>query len=109
MSFLCPNNGIHLFEKLVEWHPPFTESGDESAQGSQTVSEPLYTLDAVYRAHVGDGHDLFGVGLDATLGHNVSKQLPFETLKTHFSGFNLRLNLWRFANIAAKFVIRSLV
>ena len=33
---------------------------------------------------------------------------PFGTLKTHFSGFNLMLNLQRFMNVVAKFVIRSL-
>ena len=32
---------------------------------------------------------------------------PFKTPKTHFSGFNLMLNLWRFVNVAAKFAIRS--
>ena len=33
---------------------------------------------------------------------------PFGTPKTHFSRFNLILNLQRFVNVAAKFVIRSL-
>ena len=33
---------------------------------------------------------------------------PFGTPKTHFSGFNLALNLQRFANVAAKFAIRLL-
>ena len=32
---------------------------------------------------------------------------PFGTPKTHFSGFNQMLNLWRFMNVAAKFAIRS--
>ena len=32
---------------------------------------------------------------------------PFGTPKTHFSEFNLMLNLRRFANVVAKFVIRS--
>ena len=32
---------------------------------------------------------------------------PFGTPKTHFSGVNLMLILWRFTNIVAKFVIRS--
>ena len=31
---------------------------------------------------------------------------PFGTPKTHFLGFNLMLNLLRFANVAAKFAIR---
>ena len=30
LSFLSPDEGIHLFEELVEWHPPFAELGDES-------------------------------------------------------------------------------
>ena len=32
---------------------------------------------------------------------------PFGTTKTHFSGFNLTLNLQRFANVVAKFAIKS--
>jgi len=72
LGFLGPNEGVHLFEELVEWHPPFAEPGDESAQGSQTAGEPLHALDVVHRTHVGNGRDLFGVGLDAVLGHNVS-------------------------------------
>ena len=31
LDFLSPDKGIHLFEELVEWHPPFTELGDEAA------------------------------------------------------------------------------
>ena len=76
LSFLSPNEGIRLFEELVERHPPFAELGDEAAQGSQTTGEPLYALDVAYGAHVGNGRDLFGVGLDAALGYDVSKQLP---------------------------------
>ena len=30
LSFLSPDDGIHLFEELVEWHPLFAEPGDES-------------------------------------------------------------------------------
>ena len=30
LSFLSLDKGVHLFEELVEWHPPFTEPGDES-------------------------------------------------------------------------------
>ena len=72
MGFLSLDKSVHLFEELVEWHPSFDELGDESTQGSKTAGEPLYALDVAYRAHVGDGHDLFRVGLDAALSHNVS-------------------------------------
>ena len=72
LSFLSPDEGIRPFEKLVERHPSLAEPGDESAQGSQTIGEPLYALDVAYGAHVGDGRDFFGVGLDAALEHNVS-------------------------------------
>ena len=65
---------------------PFAEPEDEAAQGSQTADEPLYALDVVYGAHVGDGHDLFGVGLDVALGHDVSKQLPLRNPKNTFFG-----------------------
>ena len=54
------------------------------AQGSQTTGEPLYALDVAYRAHVGDGHDFFGVGLDAVLGHDVSEQLPLRDPENTF-------------------------
>ena len=46
----------------------------------------MYALDITYRAHVGDGRDLFGVGLDVALGHNLSKQLPFWNPKNTFLG-----------------------
>ena len=45
---------------------------------------PLYALDIAYRAHVGDGHDFFGVGFDVMLGHDVSKQLPLWNPKNIF-------------------------
>ena len=83
---LSPNEGVCLFEELVEWNPPFTEPGDELAQGSQTVGEPLYALDVVYSAHVGDGRDLFGVCLDAAFRHDVSEQLPLWNPENTFLG-----------------------
>ena len=66
----------------------------------------MYALDVAYRAHVGDGHDFFGIGLDVTFGHDGSKQLPLWNPKNTFLGFNLMLNLRRFTNVAAKFTIR---
>ena len=59
MCFLSPDESARLLEELVEWLPPFTELGDELAQGSQTADEPLHALDVAYRTHVGDGHDFF--------------------------------------------------
>ena len=107
LCFLSLDEGIYFFEKFVEGHPPFAEPGDESAQGGKATGEPLYALDVAYRAHVGDGCDFFGVGLDVAFGHDISKQLPLRNPKTHFSGFNLMLNLQRFMNVTAKFAIRS--
>ena len=107
LSFLSPDESVCLFEKLVERHPPFVELGDESAQGGQTAGEPLYALDIAYRAHVGDGHDFLGL---ASMPHSDTIypcSFPFEIPKTHFSGFNLMLNLRRFVNVAAKLAIRS--
>jgi len=72
MSLLSPDESVHLFEELVEWHPSFTEPRDEPAQSGQIAGEPLHALDVVYGAYVGNGHDFFGVGLDASLRHNVS-------------------------------------
>ena len=34
LSFLSLDEGVRLFEELVEWHPPFTKLGDESTLGS---------------------------------------------------------------------------
>ena len=59
------------------------------AQGGQTVSEPLYALDGAYRAHVGDVHDFFWVGLDAMLEHDVSELLPLRNPKNTFFGIQL--------------------
>ena len=49
----------------------------------------MYAFDIAYRAHVGDGHDLFGVSLDAMLGHNVSKWLPLQNPENIFFGIQL--------------------
>ena len=46
----------------------------------------MYALDVAYRAHVGDGHDFFGVGLDATFRHDVSKQLLLWNPENIFFG-----------------------
>ena len=84
MCSLSPDEWVRLLEKLVERHPPLAEPGDEPAQGGQTAGEPLYALDVAYRAHIGDGRDFFGVGLDTTFGHDVSKQLPLRNPKNTF-------------------------
>jgi hypothetical protein len=73
LHFLSLDKGVRSLERLVETHFSLTELGDEPAQDGQTAGEPLYTLDIAYRAHVGDGHDFFGVALDAAFGHDVSK------------------------------------
>ena len=78
------------------------------AQSGQIAGEPLYTLDIAYRAHVGDGHDFLELVLMLRSNMMYPSSFPIETPKTYFLGFNLTLNLWRFANVAAKFVIRSL-
>ena len=46
----------------------------------------MYALDVAYRAHVGDGHDFFGVGFDAVLRYDVSKELPLQNSKNTFFG-----------------------
>ena len=58
-------------------------------KGRQAAGEPLYTPHIAYRAHVGDGHDLFGVGLDAPLGYDVSKQLSLWNPENTFFGIQL--------------------
>ena len=49
----------------------------------------MYALDIAYGAHIGDGHDFFGVGLDAVFGHDVSEQLPFRNPENTFLGIQL--------------------
>ena len=107
LSFLSLDEGIRLFEELVEWHPPFAKPGDESAQGSQTAGEPLHALDVAYGTHVGDGYDFFGLASMPCSDIMYPSSFPFGTPKTHFSGFSLMLNLRRFMNVVANFVIRS--
>ena len=69
----------------MKWQPPFAELGDEAIKGGQAAGEPLYAFYVAYGAHVGDGYDLFGVGFEATLGYNVSKQLsPWNPENTFF-------------------------
>ena len=46
----------------------------------------MYALNVAYRAHVGDGRDFFGVGLDAAFEYDVSKQLPLWNPKNTFFG-----------------------
>ena len=41
------------------------------AQRRQAACKFLYALDISDRSHLGDGRDLFGVGLDAALGDYV--------------------------------------
>ena len=48
-----------------------------------------------------------GLALMSRLDTMYPSSFPFGTLKTHFSGFNLMLNLQRFVNVVAKFAIRS--
>ena len=67
----------------------------------------MYALDVAFGTHVGDGRDFFRVGLDARSNIMYPSSFPFGIPKTHFSGFSLMLNLQRFMNVAAKFVIRS--
>ena len=107
LSFLSTDEGVRLFEELVEWHPSFVEPGDESAQGSQIAGEPLHTLDVAYGTHVGDSHDFLGLASMPCSDIMYPSSFPFGTPKTHFSGFSLMLNLQRFVNVAAKFAIRS--
>ena len=107
LCFFSPDKGVRPLEELVERHPPLTELGDDPAQGGQATGEPLYALDVVYRAHVGDGCDLFWVSLDTTFGHDVSKQLPLQNPKNTFFGIQLDIEPSEVLNIAAKFAIRS--
>jgi hypothetical protein len=60
-----------LLQESVEGQALFTEPRDEVAQGGKAPQHRLNPLEVSNRAHPVKGCDLFGDGLDASLGNDI--------------------------------------
>jgi hypothetical protein len=63
-----------LLQEPVEGQALLVEPRDEAAQGGEAPQQLLNPLKVSNRAHPVEGCDFFGVGLDASLGNDVSQQ-----------------------------------
>jgi hypothetical protein len=63
---------LMLLEEPVEGQTLFTELRDEAAQGGKAPQHPLDPVKVPNRIHSFEVCNLFGVGLDASLGDDVS-------------------------------------
>jgi hypothetical protein len=61
-----------LLEEAVEGQAFLAEPRDEAAQGGEAPQHPLHAFEVPNRTHSLEGRKLFGVGLDALLGDDVS-------------------------------------
>jgi hypothetical protein len=61
-----------LLQEPVEGQAFLAEPRYEAAQGGKAPQHLLNPLEVPNRAHSLEGRNLFGVGLDASLGDNVS-------------------------------------
>jgi len=84
MRLFRPLEQIVLPEKFEERESPLPELGDESAQGSHAAHQLLHLLDASRGSHLLDGLNLFGVGLDSSVGNQETKELPRSDPKNAF-------------------------
>jgi hypothetical protein len=74
-----------LFEESVEGQAFLAEPRDEAAQGGKASQHPLDPFEVPNRTHPLEGRNVFGVGLDASLGDNVSqKHTPRHAKDTFF-------------------------
>jgi hypothetical protein len=62
------------------------EPRDEAAQGGEAPQHPLNTFEVPNRTHLFEGCNLLGVGLDASLGDNVSQKPTPRYAKDTFFG-----------------------
>jgi hypothetical protein len=68
-----PGKTLMLLDELVEGQALLAEPRDEAAQGGKAPQHPLDPLKVLNRTHSLEGRNLFGVGLDASLGDDVSQ------------------------------------
>jgi hypothetical protein len=61
-----------FLQELVEGQAFLAEPRNEAAQGGEAPQHLLDSLEVSNRTHSLEGSNLFGVGLDASLGDNVS-------------------------------------
>jgi hypothetical protein len=69
-----PGEALVLLQEPVEGQTLLAEPRDEAAQGGKAPQHLLHPFKVSNWAHPVEGCDLFGVGLDALLGNNVSQQ-----------------------------------
>jgi hypothetical protein len=67
-----PGKMLMLLEEPVEGQALLAEPRDEAAQGGKAPQYPLDPLKVPNWTHSFESCNLFGVGLDASLGDNVS-------------------------------------
>jgi hypothetical protein len=72
LGFDGPGEALVLLEEPVEGQTFLAEPRDEVAQGGKALQHPLNPLEVSNRTHSLEGRNLFGVGLDASLGDYVS-------------------------------------
>jgi hypothetical protein len=80
-----PGEALVLLEETVQRQAFLAEPRDEAAQGGKAPQHPLHPFGVPNRTHSFEGRNLFGVGLDASLGDNVSqKHAPRHAKDTFF-------------------------
>jgi hypothetical protein len=67
-----PGEALVLLEEAVEGQAFLAEPRDEAAQGGKAPQHPLHPFKVPNRTYSFEGCNLFGVGLDASLGDYVS-------------------------------------
>jgi hypothetical protein len=69
-----PREALVLLQESVEGQALFVEPRDEAAQGGKAPKHLLDPLEVSNRAHLVEGRDLLGVGLDPSLGNDIPQQ-----------------------------------
>jgi hypothetical protein len=67
-----PGEALVLLEEAVEGQAFLAEPRFEAVQGCKAPQHPLHPFEVPNRTHSFEGRNFFGVGLDASLGDNVS-------------------------------------
>jgi hypothetical protein len=96
-----------FFQEPVEGQALLAEPLNEATQGGEAPQHLLDPLEVSNRTHSLEGGNLFGVGLDASLGDNVPSNMPRGTPKTHFSGFSFTPLARRQPNTMRRSLTRS--
>jgi hypothetical protein len=81
-----PRKPVVFFQEPVEGQALLAEPRHEAAQGGEAPQHLLNPLEVSNRTHPLEGCNLFGVGLDASLGDNVSQQNASRHAEDTFFG-----------------------